>query len=140
MPEDTKFSDIWGLNNPVMVGSGGDPKNIATFVDACFTGNTLWPSGAAMVIDNDITFSLHQQNLEVDAQLGPEDMLDPFKVDLTQLKDLKGAAVSAEKLESIKALREKGLAAKAAFYAQMAEAAAAAAAAEEGVPPTETAD
>ena len=78
----------------------------------------------------------------MDAQLGPEDMLDPFKVDLTQLKDLKGKAVSAEKLESIKALREKGLAAKAAFYAQMAEqaAAAAAAAAEEGVPPTETAD
>ena len=62
------------------------------------------------------------------------------QVDLTQLKDLKGAAVSAEKLASIKALREKGLAAKAAFYAQMAEAAAAAAAAEEGVPPTETAD
>ena len=60
MPEDTKFSDIWGLNNPVMVGSGGNPKDIATFVEACFTGNTLWPSGAAMVIDNDITFSLHQ--------------------------------------------------------------------------------
>ena len=80
MPEDTKFSDIWGLNNPVMVGSGGDPKNIATFVDACFSGNTVWPSGAAMVIDNDITFSLHQQNLQVDAQLGPEDLLDPFKV------------------------------------------------------------
>ena len=85
----------------------------------------------------DITFSLHQQNLEVDAQLGPEDMLDPFKVDLTQLKDLKGAAVSAEKLESIKALREKGLAAKAAMFEAMA---AEAAKAEEGVPPTEQAD
>ena len=73
VPEDTRFSDIWGLNNPVMIGSGGDPKDIAIFVENCFTGNTLWPSGAAVVIDNDITFSLHQQNIQVDAQLTPED-------------------------------------------------------------------
>ena len=137
MPEDTKFSDIWGLNNPVMVGSGGDPKNIATFVDACFTGNTLWPSGAAMVIDNDITFSLHQQNLEVDAQLAPEDLMDPFKIDLTQVKDLTGRPISEAKLESIKALRAEGFKAKAAMFEAMA---AEAAKAEEGVPPTEQAD
>ena len=137
MPEDTKFSDIWGLNNPVMVGSGGDPKDIAEFVDACFSGNTLWPSGSAMVIDNDITFSLHQQNLQVDAQLAPEDLLDPFKIDLTQVKDLTGRPISEAKLESIKALREKGLAAKAAMFEAMA---AEAAKAEEGVPPTEQAD
>ena len=137
VPEDTKFSDIWGLHNPVMVGSGGDPKDIATFVEACFNGSTLWPSGAAMVIDNDITFSLHQQNKDVDAQLTPEDMLDPFDIDLTQLKDLTGRPISEAKLESIKALRAEGFKAKAAMFEAMA---AEAAKAEEGVPPTEQAD
>ena len=52
MPEDTKMADVFGMNNPVMVGSGGDPQDIATFVEACFDGSTLWPSGAAVVIDN----------------------------------------------------------------------------------------
>ena len=52
MPEDTKMADVFGMNNPVMVGSGGDPQDIAEFVEACFDGSTLWPSGAAVVIDN----------------------------------------------------------------------------------------
>ena len=92
-----------------MVGSGGDPNDIAAFVEACFDGSTLWPSGSAVVIDNDLTFSLHQLNKDVDAP----GSASGFNVDLNELKTLTGAPISAEKLEAVKEQRAKGFAIRA---------------------------
>lgn len=39
---DAKYSDLWGANNPVQHGRGGDPKHIAKYIEACFSGNTLY--------------------------------------------------------------------------------------------------
>ena len=90
---DAKYSDLWGANNPVQHGRGGDPKHIAKYIEACFSGNTLWPSGSAQVIDGNITYSLHEQNKRVDGSFSAP---GTSGVNMHQLKDLSGRPISDE--------------------------------------------
>jgi NAD(P)-dependent dehydrogenase (short-subunit alcohol dehydrogenase family) len=48
------------LFNPVYPNKVGNPKHIGAFLVAVMNNSTLWPSGSAVAIDGDCTFSLEE--------------------------------------------------------------------------------
>lgn len=89
------------LFNPIYPNKTGNPKNIGNFMVAVMDGSTLWPSGAAVCIDNDCTFSLEELNKRVHRSVDVEKGHKWYDVDAANVRDVTGRKHPAGYVEGL---------------------------------------
>ena len=87
--------------NPIFPGKSGDPAHVGTLMGALAANTSLYPSGAAVVVDNDVTCSLEMFHKRMDTYIDPAAGEMPYDVDATVCKDLQGFPLTKEKMDAI---------------------------------------
>jgi len=85
LPGVTTADELAGLN-PFFSGKVGDPADIGPLVAACIDGSTLYPSGAGIITDHDVTASLYEMHKRIDHQVDMAAGQPLWDIDITQLK------------------------------------------------------
>lgn len=92
---------VAGAFNPLFPGKSGDPAHVGTLMESLAANTSLYPSGAAVVVDNDVTCSLEMFHKRMDVVLDLAAGETPYDVDVTVCKDLRGFPLTQEKMDAV---------------------------------------
>ena len=100
VPGATTPDELAGLN-PLNPGTSGDPADIGPVVAACIDGSTLYPSGAAIVTDGDVTMPLNELTKRNECILNLAEGHPIYDIDFDNVKDCAGRPLADSKLKSL---------------------------------------